>query len=118
MPPELSVGELEQTFGVYPSSVSSSPIDSLKDRLEKETLYVLSHLVLQNTNIDLIFMVSGYERMNACLAELQQMQSAKHEQLFVWEQEKAAKQKVGNQHFLYIFVALLLLYIGGNYSKY
>lgn len=46
MPPELTVGQLEQTFGVYPSTVSSTPIDSLQGRLEKESLYVLSHLVL------------------------------------------------------------------------
>lgn len=63
-------------------------------------------------------MVSGYERMKACLAELSSMQTHKHEQLFVWEQEKAKKQQVGHQHFIYIFLALVLLFLGGKYSNY
>ncbi len=44
--------------------------EKLKERLEKETLYVLSHLEMQNNNIDLIFCRNGNERLNACLAEL------------------------------------------------
>ena len=59
--------------------------EKLKERLEKETLYVLSHLEMQNNNIDLIFGRNGNERLNACLAELQRLETKMHERLFVWE---------------------------------
>lgn len=92
IPPELSQQSIWRTFGQYPSIASSLPVEHLKDRLEMETLYVLSHLVLQNQDNDLIFSVSGKERLNACLAELKKMQESRHLQLFVWEADQKDKQ--------------------------
>jgi hypothetical protein len=61
------------------------------DKLEKQTLYVLSHLELQNLNRDLIFSTDGIERLNACLTELRSL--GPHEKLFVWEPESTEKKK-------------------------
>jgi|LauGreDrversion4_2_1035121.scaffolds.fasta_scaffold471932_3 hypothetical protein len=61
------------------------------DKLEKQTLYVLSHLELQNLNRDLIFSKDGIERLNACLTELRRL--GPHEKLFVWEPESTEKKK-------------------------
>merc|ERR1719263_703775 len=107
---------IEAAFGQYPSVyvANLSAIDSLGEKLERETLYVLSHLELQNQNADLIYIQSGQERMNACVKELQKMKNFKHERLFVWEQDPSIKKKEANQTMLWILFALLLLYLGGK----
>ena len=44
--PDISQTQIESTFGKYPFPLNSSEmtIDKLPMRLERETLYVLSHL--------------------------------------------------------------------------
>ena len=109
---------IEAAFGQYPSvyAVNLSAIDILGEKLERETLYVLSHLELQNQNADLIYIQNGQERLNACVKELQKMKNIKHERLFVWEQDPSIKKKEANQTMLWLLFALLLLYVGGKYD--
>ena len=54
---DLQWQTLEATFGSYPTVnyPGWSAIESLRERIQKESLYVLSHLELQNQNPDLIF---------------------------------------------------------------
>ena len=117
LPAELTKQQLEQTFGTYPIVVTAQPLDSLAPRLEQETLYVLSHLCLQNDNVDLIFTNSGIERLNACLAELERCREQRHEQLFVWEPPASEKKWQSYQHILWIALAALVLYAAGWYSE-
>ena len=65
----------------------------LHERIQKETLYVLSHLELQNQNPDLIFTPDGQERLNACTSELIRIKGKMYERLFVWEADPQIRKK-------------------------
>jgi hypothetical protein len=77
------------------------------ERVERQSLFVLSHLELQNTNRDLIFSTYGMERLNACLAEMKGVKQ--HERLFVWEPEVSEKKKESHTQFILIFALALFL---------
>lgn len=85
--------------------------------MEKETLYVLSQLELQNTQIDLIFQQNGTERLNACLTELERLKDKKYERLLVWEADPSIKRSEANQQFLWILFAIITLYLAGKYLR-
>ena len=81
-------------YGEYPrqgNDLSGVPdnVSYLMDRVERQSLFVLSHLELQNQNRDLIFSKTGVERLNACLSEFARVKQ--HERLFVWEAEVSVK---------------------------
>jgi hypothetical protein len=86
----------------------------LVDRVEKQSLYALSHLELQNLNKDLLFSRNGQERLNACLNEFRKTKP--HERLFVWEPEVSEKKKESNQSAL-ILLALVAMLILANYFR-
>ena len=85
--------------------------------MEKETLYVLSQLEMQNAQIDLIFQQSGIERLNACLAELERLKDKKYERLLVWEADPSIKRSEANWQFFWILIAVISLYLAGKYLR-
>ena len=46
MPADITLAQLNSTFGSYPVAIDANPQETLGTRIERETLYVLSHLVL------------------------------------------------------------------------
>jgi hypothetical protein len=97
--------ELKSTFGKFPKTSPSAQCSNV----ERASLYVLSHLELQNTSRDLLFSTDGLERMNACLSQLRNPRP--HEKLFVWEPEVAEKKKecMNSLMIIIVIVGFLIL---------
>ena len=86
---------------------------SLSDRLERQTLYVLSHLEMQNSNKQLIFSYDGVERLNACIQELDKAKP--HQKLFVWEPDSSDKRNESNQQLMMIIAIVMMLLLANYY---
>ncbi|TNV84991.1 hypothetical protein FGO68_gene7201 [Halteria grandinella] len=106
--------QLRASFGEFPRFNSNNNFgqisrEALTQKLERQSIYVLSHLELQNSNKDLIFSTNGVERLNACLTELRN--SRPHMKLFVWEPEVSEKKKESHKELLLILALVALLFL-------
>eukprot|EP00347_Sterkiella_histriomuscorum_P014351 403361204 len=102
-PDQISL--LRGTFGEYPTSQSGTVIQ----RVERQTLYVLSHLELQNQHKELIFTSDPQERINAIINDLQNVRM--HHKLFVWEADIPDRVKESNKSLMLILGLFLLFFL-------
>ena len=82
--------------------------------MEAMTLYVLSHLELQNSHKELIFGEDGLERLNACVQELKSVRP--FQKLFVWEPDSSDRKKDSHNQLMIILIIALLL-VAANYFR-
>jgi len=61
--------------------------------------------------------MSGIERLNALLSELNRLENKKFERLLVWEEDPSKRRNEANKQLLWMFLAILALFIGGKYGN-